>query len=385
MSPEDTFRLYPTFINAKLFLQYKQIHIPFASIINQTRQQSISVIINSQSLQQSQGKSKRIRMHGGIDSEKIHNLSRIDFLHDIYNGFSINHTLICKVLENTTLTDIQKNNITRINLNNKGVTKQFASIIYPTMPGTLIKWNSKESVSKDMELYKWVIQWITQKHINIVLDGVYGVYGSFDTNVDEEAASRSLALFAFIMVLLGNSFETVIVCSNRKSKNNISAKVKVLPLHANSITFLTGDFQTIDIQGYNTFLTDWIANLDELLHWADIVTIKEQIVPPINQRFKITPDGHAILDGLYNISNKQWKPRNKNTNSSILQYIDRNLTFNYTKTQLQFIMKYFETLLETEWNNWTPLLHKLIDINFFRDSNINYSFRKIYSSLNLNI
>jgi hypothetical protein len=133
-------------------------------------------------------------------------------------------------------------------------------------------------------------------------------------------------------------------------------------------------------------------NLGELLHWADSVTTKHIDIAPINQRFNIsfkhTKDNikdnveHiitktknntknnivSILDNTWPIHNTHWKLPRNSTNISILQYISKNLTFNYTKYELQFIMKYFETLTEIEWTQWKPLLYTLIDINFFRDS-----------------
>jgi len=170
---------------------------------------------------------------------------------------------------------------------------------------------------------------------------------------------------------LGNLYETTIVCCNRKTPNTQSARIKTLPLHAKYITILTGDFQTIDIQGYNTFLTKWIQNLDDLLHWTDVVSMKNIDVAPINQRFTMKPNcTGAILDNTYHIQNVKWNiPRNsKGDKQYILRYIAKNLTFNYKKDELQFLMKYFETLSEEEWIHWKPLLYQLIDINFFRDS-----------------
>lgn len=119
MTHERVFRLYPTFENAISFLKDKHIHIPFESLIRNSNQNNESTL----------SKRPRLNMNGGTNTEQIHNLSRLDFLHDISNTFPVDQSILVKVLENTTLSTSQKTSVQTIIHSNKAITKGLASII----------------------------------------------------------------------------------------------------------------------------------------------------------------------------------------------------------------------------------------------------------------
>lgn len=358
MDPETQFLFNPTIETATQFLKHEKIHVPFESLLAQ----AVSTSLNEGSA------SKRPRsQRGGINTERILNLSRLDFLHDIHNSFFVNRNVVDKTLDNTTLSDDQKQHVRDIMKSKQSVTSKLASVIVPQMPGQCIEYNTQQAISQDIELYKWTKKKLEKNSdVSIVLDGIYS---SFDNNKDVNDYTRSLVIFAFTMVLMGNMYEAGVSFYVKTGTQHKMAKVKSMPKHCKSITFLTGIFQTVDISEYNAFLHTWISRLNDIINWSDVVTMKHVNVDPINQRFQFSKDfRYALLDSSLRVSNKQLTSGNGNSNIAMLKHISKHLTFNYKKEDLRAIMNLFESLNETEWQTWKHVLYQLIDINFFRDA-----------------
>jgi hypothetical protein len=361
MDPETAFIFNPTIETATCYLKHEKIHVPFERLLARSHTASVQTFNKSSALKRSRSQ------HGGANTELIHNLSRLDFLHDIYNPLYIPRNVVDKTLAHTSLSDDQKQHVRDIMKVKNGVTRKLASVLVRHMPGKCIYYNTHHAISQDIELYKWTRNKIeTNLDVTIVLDGIYS---SFDSNKDVNDYTRSLVIYAFTMVLMGNLYEAGISFYIKTGNQHKIAKVKSMPKHCNSITFLTGAFQTIDISGYDAFLHIWIDRLNDIINWSDVVTMKRVDVSPINQRFQFSKDfRYALLDSSFRVGNKPLTSGNGNSNIETLQHISKHLTFNYKKQDLRSIVNLFENLNETEWDTWKHVLYQLIDINFFRDA-----------------
>jgi len=361
MDPETQFLFNPTIETATRFLKHEKIHVPFESLL------ATPVYVSDQRLNEGSASKRPRSQRGGSNTETILNLSRLDFLHDIYSSFFVHRNVVDKTLENTTFSDDQKQNVRDIMKSKHAVTSKLASIISPQMPGQCIEYNTQQVISQDIELYKWTKKKIEKNSdVTIVLDGKYS---SFENNKDVNDYTRSLVIFAFTMVLMGNMYEAGVSFYVKTGTQHKIAKVKSMVKHCNSITFLTGVFQTVDISGYNAFLNTWIARLNDIINWSDVVTMKHVDVGPINQRFQFSKDfRYALLDSTFRVTNKKLTSGKSNSNITMLKHISKHLTFNYKKEDLRTIMNVFDNLNEPEWHTWKHVFYQLIDINFFRDA-----------------
>jgi hypothetical protein len=320
------------------------------------------------------------RQAGGSTRSFIHNLSRIDLLHDIGDHSAIRERLVTAVLDDTTLSDNTKTQIEKecSRVNGPRTAKLLEYVYKPASPISIVKVTGGGSftIAQDSELYTSVQGWYRrfQGHqLPIVLDGMIEGFvkpggNEDDVAVDKTRATRSLAICAFLLILLGKHTTVPLFSINRPT-----TEVKALTVPSSDrpfvtgIQFLTGSFQKLDMRQYNKFMQKWIGEFGQPVQHVFI-----NAPPSTDSRFSVYKDHVSYMGLRIPMSGPRWTAVSQSaskTNMDLVNQISSRMCMNYTKQELTTVFKEFLVQLTTaELHQQRPFISRMCDVNFFRDA-----------------
>jgi len=362
----------PTIENAERILDAMKVDVPYRILMRVLPTMPITA-------PKSKSQSAKRARTGGANANaeaKIHALSRLDFLHDIKGDFPLPASVVDLVLSDSGLpADEHAKVVKACSEQNRNITTLFAQ-----MMGIGTSKKRKASLdaafTKDDAIYHLVTKWQQQPTLQIVMDGLVDECCDDIRKVEQSPKAKrqflqSLCLHAFVMLILGR-YDAVKKLVGDRGPLGMSVR-GVPPSAVKEIWFLYGTFQTMDMGGWQTFMNKWIAQLRGYLQpgtqKVDIAYIAPHTVKPFSNRFHVTRravivDGGAPLGASVPIR----PPKPPKRSLSLFDQIQSTFAVRQPKAALDKIIIAFQSLTETERQQWTPFMRRVMDINSFRDT-----------------
>ena len=362
----------PTLQHAMDLLTRFEIHIPYSALTKKRARQFPDPTVPLQP-------SQRQRRGGtpNISSFDFDMFTRVDALHDIYSGQFLPRVVIDRVL-GSGIPVMNHNAIvgycsrivheTQVTHN---LTKELHKIFGLT--DKIEKGLSKGNMHADRLLYQMVARWFSQHTLHIVLDGVVDepvidVNGNFTPD-----SARSVALCAFIMVLLGAWDPNVDIC--------IPGPMNVLM--TKSIIFLTGSFQTMDIKLWNRFMMRFVNHLQKCIPIGAAVTHQPLAIPvgTTTRSGAIINSTHVDMNGVvvpfvYTPPKSHGSRKTRKivtavkpipTAVDLMKEQVAKLCVSYPKKYLRDVFQLYAALDPIERSQFDPFIDTLLAINGLRD------------------
>jgi hypothetical protein len=310
---------------------------------------------------------KRSRRGGNFDEISF---AYVDLLHDIYDSVALSPGMVTWILNGTMLPAAAKTRIYKLCTTSAititpALAKEFAQLPPPFL---LQGKSNKFTVDERNSFYQYVVTLATtykDKEMPVVLDGIHN---AFHKQVVEVDAARSLALCAFVQVLFSH-VTPVIFTRNTPSSMELRMSVKIhTPITVSSICFLTGEFQTLDLPLYNTFIKRLTSELSHTVPWVvNAVTFRHQPSQYKGlSRTSLTLASGVVVPLRGNIF-KGFTTSFK-TKLAIVQDLRNRFCLSYTKKELRVLLSHLSDLTEAQQPAFSEFIETIANANLFRDA-----------------
>lgn len=356
------YRDMPTLINAIRFLT--SLDIP---IIQPAR---VAEVVSTSS---QTSPVKRSRRGGGIGID-IETFARVDLIHDIYSTAMPQHGVEW-ILNGTSLPTKARTEIVKLCTSSYTNITPSLTKMFVQLPPTFVIGSGRQhkfTLDATNAFYQYVLHLANTyngREMPIVLDGIHHAFQNANTMVEVDAA-RSLALCAFVQVLFSHVQPGLPDTFKRKLATGVmemQVPSRTTSPSVSSICFLTGKFQTLDIQMYNTFLDRLTRELSQTVSWSNAVTYRTQpsSYPGLSKTSLTLASGVQVP--LRGSMLRGFSTFNK-TYPEIARELQGRFCISYTKAELQAVFNYLFLLTKDEQTEFSSFVSTIANANLFRDA-----------------
>lgn len=238
----------------------------------------------------------------------------------------------------------------------------------------------------DRMFHDLVTNWMRTRQLQIILDGILIPLSADTVNKPENA--RTLLFCAFLQILLTgynpNKQTTITVTTrSKRPREAVTSEIQLEIVVPNTITFLTGTFQYLDVGGWDTFFNRWRLSLRKdsaylaLVQKIELKRIPIASLQPFGNDVSAVSNDHIILGSNqtripYRRPNppKATPPRpDFSSDANYFREEAANVHVTYTKDYLANLMKIYTGLnrIERSAPEISQFIDQLIAVNAFRD------------------